>query len=108
MFLHLLKNLRGERAIEVAGDVLPNVLALYDHENHLRFGLTLFNCGTSFFCSIMRARCSRTFTDATDMPSASADCFTLTSSTSRSTNTSRYINARPFIAPGNNPRFSSR
>src|SRR5713101_1959695 len=72
MFLHLLKYLRREGAIEVTGDVLPNMLALYVHENHLRFGLTLFNCGTSFFCSIMRARCSRTLTDAIEMPSASA------------------------------------
>src|ERR1700730_8623533 len=108
MFLHLLTHLRREGAIEVAGGVLPNVLALYDHENHLRFGLDFFNCGTSFFCSMMRARCNRTFTDAMEMPSASADWFTLSSSTSRSRNTSRQINGRSVIACCSNARISCR
>src|ERR1700733_4974205 len=89
MFLDLFQYVWCKCAIEIAGDVLPYMFALYNHGNHLRFGFTCFNCGTNFFCSIIRARWSRTLTDAMLMPSDSADSFTLNSSMSRNKKTSR-------------------
>ncbi len=43
VLLHLLQHLRGKRLIQVAGDVFPNMLALYNQGNFLRFGATFFN-----------------------------------------------------------------
>src|SRR6185437_6602 len=37
MFLHLLQYIRIERSIQIARDVVPNVLAIYNHGNHLPF-----------------------------------------------------------------------
>ncbi len=73
----------AEVAVQVAGDMRPNVFAFYDHGNHLRLGATRFNCGARFFCNIMRARCNRTLTEAMLMPIASAASLTLSPSTSQ-------------------------
>src|ERR1700712_65996 len=82
MFLDPFQYFWSKCAIEIAGDMLPYMFALYNHGNHLRFGFNCFNCGTNLFCNIIRARCSRTFTDAMLIPSDSADSFTLNSSMS--------------------------
>ncbi len=84
VLLHLFQHLRWQGLIQIAGDVLPNMLAVYDHAHHLRLGAISFNSGARFFCNIMRARCNRTFTDAVVMPSAAAASFTLNCSISRS------------------------
>ena len=82
--LHLFQNIRWKGLVQIAGDVRPNMLALYRHVHHLRLGAISFNCGARFFCNIMRARCNRTFTDPVVMPSAAAASFTLNCSISRS------------------------
>jgi len=56
VFLHLLQDFRRQVIIKIAGDVIPDMLAIYNHENHPRFGLICFNCGANFLCSNMRAR----------------------------------------------------
>ena len=89
MFLDFVSFRSFQVIVEVTRDVLPDVFAIYDQGNHLRLGLTCFSCGASVFCNIIRARCSLTFTDATEMPRASADSFTLNSSTSRNKKISR-------------------
>ena len=89
MFLDFVQFRSFQATVEVARDVLPDVFAIYNQGNHLRLGLTCFSCGASVFCNIIRARCSLTFTDATEMPRASADSFTLNSSTSRNKKISR-------------------
>lgn len=43
VLLHLFLYLFGKRVIQIAGDVVPDVLAIYNHGNHLRFGFTCFN-----------------------------------------------------------------
>ena len=83
MLLHLFQHLRRERRIQVAGDVVPHVFAVYDHAHHLRLGATCFNSGANFFCrDVIRARCKRTFTAAMLMPSAAAASLTLSCSMS--------------------------
>ena len=89
VFLDFVSFRSFQAIVKVAGDVLPDVFAIYNQGNHLRFELTCFSCGASLFCNIIRARCSLTFTDATEMPRASADSFTLNSSTSRNRKISR-------------------
>ena len=84
VLLHLCQHLRRQGVVQVTGDVLPNMLAVYDQAHHLRLGTISFNWGARFFCNIMRARCNRTFTDAVVMPSAAAASFTLNCSISRS------------------------
>src|SRR5260370_39447833 len=89
MFLDFVSFRSFQVIVEVTRNVLPYVFAIYNQGNHLRLGLTCFSCGASVFCNIIRARCSLTFTDATEMPRASADSLTLNSSTSRNKKISR-------------------
>lgn len=53
------------------------------------FGFMCFSRGANVFCSIVRARCSRTFTFEMLIVRASAVSMMLNSSTSRNRNTSR-------------------
>jgi hypothetical protein len=89
MLLDIVSFRSSQVIVEVTRDVLPDVFAIYNQENHPRFGLTCFSCGASVFYKIIWARCSLTFTDATETPRASADSFTLNSSTSRNRKISR-------------------
>src|SRR5579862_2150456 len=88
-------DLRVERAVDVFGDVLPDVAAVQNHGSlpskrcFRRGAATIRNCGASFFCSIMRARCRRTLTDAIEIPSREAVSLTLSSWTSRRVTISR-------------------
>ena len=58
VLLNILPNLLRQCSIQIVGDVTPNVFAFYNHGIHLLFGLglTLFKCGLSCFCNIVRAR----------------------------------------------------
>src|SRR5215469_14404210 len=79
-----------EGVIEIAGDLVPDVTAVQNHENLRRGARTaLLSCGASCFCSFSRARWRRIFTDAWVMPRASAVSSTLRSSSSRRIKTSR-------------------
>jgi len=89
MFLNFVSFRMLKVIVEITGDVIPDMFAIYNQGNHLRSGLACFSCGASVFCNIILARCSLTFTDATEMPRASADSFTLNSSTSRNKKISR-------------------
>ena len=62
----------------------PTHVCTLDHGSQLLFGLIFFSSGANRFCSIMRARCERTFTVATLIVRAVAVSATLNSSTSRS------------------------
>lgn len=81
----------GKGSVQVSRNVVPNVFAFYDQGSHLRFGagFTVFSWGASCFCSIIRARCNRTFTAGTVIFRASAVSLLFSSSTSRRRNTSR-------------------
>src|SRR5260370_17430314 len=85
--------------VDVLRDVLPDVFAIQFHsalpKNPLRAGAVVFRNGTSRFCSIIRARCSRTFTAPGLIPSACAVSSMFCSSRSLKTNTSRYMSANP-------------
>src|SRR5260370_23239676 len=87
------------RLVDVLRDVLPNVFAIQFHsalpKNPLRAGAVVFRNGTSRFCSIIRARCRRTFTAPVLIPSACAVSSMFCSSRSLKTNTSRYMSANP-------------
>jgi hypothetical protein len=89
MFLDFVSFRIFQVIVEVTRDVIPDVFAIYNQENHLRVRLTCFSCGASVFCNIIRARSNLTFTAAVEMPRASADSFTLNSSTSRNKKISR-------------------
>src|ERR1700679_766131 len=78
-----------EGVVEIAGDLLPDVFALYDHGNHLRFGFICLSCGARCFCSMMRARCSLTLTRPVLILRTSAVSAMLNSSTSRRRKISR-------------------
>ena len=54
--LHQFSYFEGQRIVQIAGDVVPNVFAFYYHRNHLLFGFAVFSCGASAFCSMIRAR----------------------------------------------------
>lgn len=89
VLLYQLFGLERQRIIEKFGDVVPDVLAFDYHGNHLRFlEFAAFSLGASSFCSMIRARCSRTFTDEILMASAEDVSSILSSSMSRNTNTS--------------------
>ena len=90
MFLYQISCFRRQRVVEEFGDVVPDVFAFQYHENHLLFfGLVNFSLGASSFCSMIRARCSLTFTEEILMASVPAVSSMLSSSMSRITSTSR-------------------
>src|SRR6267142_5804020 len=78
--------LRRDAVVNVVGDVGPNVFAVQFHgilpQNPLRAGAVVFNSGAKLFCSIIRARCSLTFTMFSLMSKAAAASATLSSSMS--------------------------
>ena len=59
---------RVHLAVDVGGDVLPDVFAVDPHarppNQPLRLGANPFSCGARSRCSSARARCSRTLTAA--------------------------------------------
>src|SRR5260370_90443 len=79
--------------VDVLRDVFPNVFAIQFHsalpKNRLRAGAVVFRNGTSRFCSMIRARCSRTFTAPGLIPSACAVSSMFSSSRSLKVNTCR-------------------
>ncbi len=81
------------RLVDVLRDVFPHVFAIQFHsalpKNPLRAGAVVFRNGTSRFCSIIRARCKRTFTAPGLIPSACAVSSMLSSSRSLNVNTCR-------------------
>jgi hypothetical protein len=80
-----LPGLLRQRPIQILGDVVPDVFAIYDHGGHLLFDVRLmvFNWRASCFCNIIRARCNRTLTLGTLIFNAWAVSLLLSSSTSR-------------------------
>src|SRR5215470_2974599 len=104
VLLYISAHGRIERPIDILGDAIPYVSAVQNHRNLL--SIPLFFCsfhsirrsGTSFFCSKRRARCRRTFTNAMEIPSASAVSFTLNSSTSRRITTWRKLSGSSATA----------
>src|SRR5215472_13829293 len=91
--LHGPPGLFGYSPIQIFGDVVPNMFAIYNHGSHLRFDfrVAVFNWGARHFCSIIRARCSRTLTLGMLRFKARAVSWTFSSSTSRRRKTSRYL-----------------
>ena len=74
-------------AVDIGGDVLPNVLAVDSHlprPNNPRFGANDFSLCASLRCKSALARCKRTFTDPSVIPKAAAVSFTSISSMSLS------------------------
>src|SRR3954454_24367721 len=63
-------------AVDIRRDVLPYVFAIDSHARHpnspLRLGANPFNFGASLFCKSARARCNRTLTAPSLIPSAPA------------------------------------
>ncbi len=43
VLLHQRSSISRQRTIQIAGEVVPNVFALYDHGNHLLWGAELFS-----------------------------------------------------------------
>src|SRR5271163_3693382 len=88
--LNLLAQGGLDAPVDVLGNVLPYVLAIHFHRSlpkkPLRAGAAVFKYGTNRFCSINRARCSRTFTTPTLSPNASAVSWPSISSKSLSVN----------------------
>src|SRR5580704_4249445 len=80
-------------AVDVRRDVLPDVFAIDSHAPHpnrpLRLGANPFNSGASFFCKKARARCKRTLTAPSVIPSAALVSRTSISSMSLSSITLR-------------------
>src|SRR5207249_12246627 len=93
--LDVLAQLRVDTPVDVLRDVLPHVFALEFHnalpKNLLRAGAVVFRQGTRRFCSMIRARCSRTFTAPVVIPSACAVSSMFRSSRSLKVKTCSYM-----------------
>src|SRR5579863_5173872 len=89
MPVDLLPQLRVQIALDVSREILPNMLAVDSHarppKRPLRLGANAFSRGASSFCSMARARCSRTFTAASLIPRTAAVSRISNSSMSRRT-----------------------
>src|SRR5271165_5491540 len=96
MLFDRLPQFGGDVAVDVAGNLFPDVLAVQNHDppalplNNPNTPL-LFDasCGARIFCIMRRARSKRVFTTPGLTPSASDVSAMLTSSTSRSSSTWR-------------------